>query len=72
VNPARWTQIQRQSLETWSLVLPLIPDLPRWSLKEKRQLIKIIRAKSAINEMLYLRLTQRHARLRSAILRLGS
>jgi hypothetical protein len=72
VNPARWTQIQRQSLETWSLVLPLIPDLPRWSLEEKRQLIKIIRAKSAINEMLYLRLTQRHARLRSAILRLGS
>jgi hypothetical protein len=72
VNPARWTQIQRQSLETWSLVLPLIPDLPRWSPEEKRQLIKIIRTKSAINEMLYLRLTQRHARLRSAILRLGS
>ena len=72
VNPARWTQIQRQSLETWSLVLWLIPDLPRWSPEEKRQLIKIIRAKSATNEMLYLRLTQRHARLRSAILRLGS
>jgi hypothetical protein len=72
VNPARWTQIQRQSLETWSLVLWLIPDLPRWSPEEKRQLIKIIRAKSAANEMAYLRKTQHHPRLRSELLRLGS
>jgi hypothetical protein len=72
VNPARWTQFQRQSLENWSLVLALIPDLPRWSPEEKRQLIKTSRAKSAPNEMLYLRQTQRHTRLRSEILRLGS
>ncbi len=71
VNPGRWTEIQRESLENWSLVLSLIPDLGRWSSDEKRQLIGIIRAKSATNEMGYLRQTQRHSRLRSEILRLG-
>ncbi|MFZ0199521.1 MAG: hypothetical protein WB523_22675 [Candidatus Sulfotelmatobacter sp.] len=72
VNPASWSQIQRESLENWSLVLALIPDLARWSSEEKRQLVGIIRAKSATNEMLYLRQTQPHLRLRSEILRLGS
>jgi hypothetical protein len=50
----------------------LIPDLPRWTPAEKNQLIKIIRAKSAPNEMPYLRETQHHPRLREALLRLGS
>ncbi len=72
VNPARWTPILRDSLENWSLVLALIPDLARWSPEEKRQLVRVIRAKSATNEMSYLRQTQRHSRLRSEILRLGS
>jgi hypothetical protein len=72
LNPARWTPIQKQSLETWSLVLAQIPNLTRWSPNEKRQLINIIRAKSAPNEMSYLRQTQRHPRLRAELLRLGS
>jgi hypothetical protein len=72
IDPARWTPAQRQSLENWSLVLNQIPNLSRWTLDEKRQLIKIIRAKSASNEMSYLRQTQRHPRLRKEFLRLGS
>ncbi|MGA9260183.1 MAG: hypothetical protein WBV98_26565, partial [Candidatus Sulfotelmatobacter sp.] len=72
INPARWTQIQCQSLEDWALILALVPDLPRWSPNEKQQLIKIIRGKSAANEMAYLRQTQHHLRLRSELLRLGS
>jgi hypothetical protein len=72
LNPARWTPAQKQSLENWSLVLALIPNLTRWTPAEKHQLIKIIRAKSAPNEMPYLRQTQRHPRLRSELLRLGS
>jgi hypothetical protein len=71
LNPARWTPAQRQSLENWSLILALIPDLPRWSPAEKQNLIKIIRAKSAPNELPYLRQTQRHPRLRDELLRLG-
>jgi len=72
INPARWTPAQQQSLENWSLVLTLIPDLARWSQKEKQDIIKIIHAKSASNEMSYLRQTQHHPRLRQALLRLGS
>ena len=71
-NLARWSQSQVQSLENWSLILALIPDLSRWSLAEKDQLVKIIRTKSTANEMTYLRQTQRHARLRAELLRLGS
>jgi hypothetical protein len=72
INPRRWTQTQMQSLENWSLVLALIPSLSRWTADEKSQLIKIIRAKSAANEMTYLHHTQNHARLRAELLRLGS
>jgi len=72
INPARWTPDQFQSLENWSLILAEIPDLARWLPKEKHQLLNIIRAKSAPNEMPYLRQTQHHARLRAELLRLGS
>jgi hypothetical protein len=72
INPSRWTPDQQQSLENWSLVLALVPDLARWTHQEKHQLVKIIRAKSAANEMTYLRQTQNHPRLRSELLRLGS
>jgi len=72
IKPARWTQPERRSLENWSLVLGLIPGLKRWSPQEKRDLIAIIRSQSGPSEMRYLRLTQRHARLRKELLRLGS
>jgi hypothetical protein len=72
IDSARWTPTQQQALETWSLVLALIPGLTRWSPDEKLQLVKVIRAKSAPNEMSYLRQTQQHVRLRGELLRLGS
>ena len=72
IDRARWTPAQQQALENWSLVLALIPGLTRWSPDEKQRLVKIIRAKSAPNEMPYLRQTQHHLRLREELLRLGS
>jgi hypothetical protein len=72
LNVSRWTEAERRSLENCSLVLALIPDLRRWSAEEKRELVRIIRSQSAANEMQYLRLTQRHERLREELLRLGS
>jgi hypothetical protein len=72
LNPDDWSAIQKQALENWSLVLALIPDLARWTPLEKNELIKIIRAKSATGEMSYFRQTQRHPRLRTELLRLGS
>ncbi|MGA2375888.1 MAG: hypothetical protein ABSF72_10225 [Candidatus Sulfotelmatobacter sp.] len=72
LNPTRWTLLQKQSLENWSLVLSEIPRLRHWTRDEKDQLLKIIRAKSAPTELSYLRRTQHHRRLRSELLRLGS
>jgi hypothetical protein len=72
INPEGWTPVQQQALENWSLVLALVPGLARWSRDEKQQLIKIIRAKSAPDEMQYLRHSQHHPRLRDELLRLGS
>ena len=72
INPAHWTPAEHASLENWALVLALIPDLKHWPPQEKRDMIRIIQAQSAPNEMRYLRQTQQHARLRGALLQLGS
>ncbi len=72
INTDRCPPDEQQSLENWALLLALIPDLARWSPEEKQNVIKIIRAKPARNEMSYLRQTQQHARLRAELIRLGS
>jgi hypothetical protein len=72
IKLTNWTQLQIESLENWSLILALIPNLARWTPEEKLQLTKIIRAKSAPNELPYLHQTQHHPRLRAELLRLGS
>jgi len=68
----RWPLNEQQSLKNWALVLAGIPDLAHWSPQEKQDTVKIIRAKSARSEMSYLRQTQKHARLRAELIRLGS
>jgi hypothetical protein len=45
--------------------------LRTWTRDEKEDLIRIIRAKTKPDEMLYLHLTQRHERLREALLRMA-
>jgi hypothetical protein len=55
-----------------ALVLSLIPDLARWTPEEKTAAAKILRAKESTSEARYLRLMQRHPRLRAAFLALGS
>lgn len=72
MKPTHWSEGERRSLETWSLVLDLIGDLALWSLSEKKDLVSIIRAQSGPKEMRYLHLTQKHSRLRQELLRLGS
>jgi len=65
-------QRQRLSGEGLAPVLALIPDLPGWSKAEHALLAAILRAKSAPEETRYIRLLQRHPRLRRAIIALGS
>ena len=72
INLSRWTAEERQAFENWSLVLAMISGLRGWSRHEKQDVATIIRAQAGPNEMRYLRLTQKHARLRAELLRLGS
>jgi hypothetical protein len=65
-------RMRRKSVNDFSLVLLLIPDLNRWSAEEKRDVSRIVRAKSATEEVTYLKLLQKHERLRREIIKLGS
>ena len=63
---------ERRAFENFSLPLALVPDLARWTRDERRDLLKIVRAKAGRDERTYLRLLRRHARLRRAIIALGT
>src|SRR5580692_7600211 len=56
IDSSRWSLAERQALENWSLVLALMPNLPRWTPQEKQDAVRIIRAQAGRNEMRYLRL----------------
>ena len=72
VKAARWTDDERRALENFSLLLALVPDLSRWMDDEKKAVVNIIRAKADADELGYLRLLQKHRRLRREFIRLGS
>jgi hypothetical protein len=72
VSPARWSPVERQAFEDFALILLNVREIASWNTKEKRALVDLIRAKSAPAEMRYLHLTQKHARLRQILLKLGS
>ena len=61
-----------RAFENLALVLEAIPDLPRWTRAERAGLVAIVRAKEGNEEIPYLRLLQAHAKLRKALIRLGS
>ena len=54
------------------LALSQIPDLARWSPVERKAVVEVMLAKSGRDEARYLALLRGHARLRAALLRLGS
>ena len=72
INVAAWRAPERRAGTELAPVLALIPDLARWSPAEKRATLRIVRAKAAAEELNYLHLLQRHARLRRAIIALGT
>ncbi len=67
-----WTPLEKAAFDNFALVLMGRPGLRAWTREEKESLVRIIRAKSKADEMLYLHLTQRHGKLRKALLTLGS
>jgi hypothetical protein len=72
VSLSSWTPLEKAAFENFALVLELVPGLRAWTREEKEDLVRVIRAKAKADEMLYLHLTQRHGRLRGALLRSGS
>jgi hypothetical protein len=58
--------------ENMAQVLDQIPDLGDWPDADKKVIMAIIRAKMGPDEALYLRVLQRHPRLRAAFVKLGS
>ncbi len=68
----QWSANERRVFSDFAPALDLIPDLPLWSSKERLAVAEILRAKAGRLESRSLRLMQRHARLRAALLDLGS
>jgi hypothetical protein len=67
-----WPAAALRAFENLALVLDPVSELKGWPEPEKRGVHEIVRAKGARSEARYLRLLQRHARLRALFLRLGS
>jgi hypothetical protein len=65
-------ETERRLFSDQALVLALIPDLSRWSKDEKEAAAIIVQAKAGAEESRYVRLLQRHPRLRAQIIKLGS
>ncbi|MGH9875075.1 MAG: hypothetical protein ACRD9S_21680 [Pyrinomonadaceae bacterium] len=67
-----WPRAGLSSLRDFAAALSLVGDLRKWSPAEKSALEKVIRAKAGLDESSHLKLMQKHARLRSEIIRIGS
>jgi hypothetical protein len=71
VSTSSWTPMEKSAFDNFALILADVREFRTWTRDEKDDLVRVIRAKSKPDEMLYLRLTQRHERLRKALLSLG-
>ncbi len=69
---ASFNKTQLRVFGDFAVVLFQVSDLKRWGGEERKLLLRIIRAKATADETSYLRLMQRHDRLRKEIIRLGS
>ena len=72
VRTRDWKPAELTALGDLALILALIPDLSEWSADEKRDVVRIIHARAGADESRYLRLLQKHSRLRGEIIRIGS
>jgi len=66
-----WSEGELASLQNLSLVLAMIPDLDKWSTDQKLLATRIVRAKGGRDESVYLKLMQKHAAFRGALMQSG-
>jgi hypothetical protein len=72
ISTKTWREVELGALSDFAVTLSLAEDLRRWSGTEKQALVRIIKARAGIDESSYLKLMQKHPRLRNAMIRLGS
>src|ERR1700676_539645 len=72
LSTSSWTPLEKAAFENFALVLADMRRWRAWTREEKEDLVRVIRAKAKPDEMLSLHLTQRHERLRKALLGIGS
>ncbi|HEX4900902.1 MAG TPA: hypothetical protein VFV61_10240 [Pyrinomonadaceae bacterium] len=72
VNPTEMSASEHQVFSDLAMVLAMIPDLSRWSNEEKSAIRQIVRAKAGTDELRYVRLLQRHQKLRAGLRKIGS
>lgn len=72
IDTTNWGDSELNTLSNLALVLATLSDLEKWSPPEKLELVQLIRAKGAADELDYLNRMQRHPRLRAALIRVGS
>jgi hypothetical protein len=68
----RESEVMMKSFGDLSLVLAMVPDMGKWSTREKALAARIIFAKSGADEAIYLKQMQKHASLRASLIRFGS
>jgi hypothetical protein len=64
---SRWPTGEREAFRRWSILVELFPDVERWSSAEKRDLVRLIRAKGGRSEAVFVRLSNVHQRLRETL-----
>ena len=72
IRAAGLRKMESSVLSDFALPLAMISDLNRWADPEKQAVVQIIRAKSGADEVRYLKLLQKHSRLRAELIKLGS
>ena len=72
LRPRGMSPLERKAFAEYAPVLDAVPDLPRWTKAELRGVAEVLRARAGASERRYLRLFQRHERLRRALIALGS
>ena len=50
VDTGKWNVLERSAFEDFAFVLALVPELKRWTLKQKQALTQIIRTKVSGDE----------------------
>jgi hypothetical protein len=72
VKTSGGTLLERSAFESFAVLFEGTQNVEKWTAGDRKALLRIIRAKTKPDEMLYLHLTQQHARLRAALLKNGS